>query len=201
MPSTISTDSYQAANLNSRAFNARIEEIRGDALLSEEGRMRQMQDEWNRATATNAQIEANRVEQIDRRCTAIEQARLALRPAEAADSSTVIAFRDSQDRADSLENEAAAVRALDRAERSGDTLQARAILASAFEPDRLWAEVVNAYEAKHPEAVTDLEELWDITLEDVKSDPTGRSTENEMLRYLTTPTHIVRPAEIGGGLR
>jgi len=57
--------------------------------------------------------------------------------------------------------------------------------------------VVNAYEAKHPEAVADLEELWDITLED---GPTGRVASSEMMRLLTQPTSIRKPAELGGGL-
>lgn len=197
MPSAISTTSYKNANLNSRQFEARIAEIRGDGMLSDQGRLGELQAEYDRAAAVAAQIETDRVQQINTRRTTLEQARLALRPGEAANSSTVIAFRDSQDRADALKDQAEALRALDRAERSGDSLQARAILAAAFEPERLWADVVNAYEAKHAEAVADLEELWDITLED---GPTGRVASSEMMRLLTQPTSIRKPAELGGGL-
>lgn len=197
MPSAISTTSYKNANLNSRQFEARIAEIRGDGMLSDQGKLGELQAEYDRAAAVAAQIEEDRVQQTNSRRTTLEQARLALRPGEAANSSTVIAFRDSQDRADALKDQPEALRALDRAERSGDSLQARAILAAAFEPERLWADVVNAYEAKHPEAVADLEELWDITLED---GPTGRVASSEMMRLLTQPTSIRKPAELGGGL-
>jgi hypothetical protein len=197
MPSAISTTSYKNANLNSRQFEARIAEIRGDGMLSDQGKLGELQAEYDRAAAVAAQIETERVQQINSRRTTLEQARLALRPGEAANSSTVIAFRDSQDRADALKDQPEALRALDRAERSGDSLQARAILAAAFEPERLWADVVNAYEAKHPEAVADLEELWDITLED---GPTGRVASSEMMRLLTQPISIRKPAELGGGL-
>jgi hypothetical protein len=197
MPSAISTTSYKNANLNSRQFEARIAEIRGDGMLSDQGKLGELQAEYDRAAAVAAQIEEDRVQQINSRRTTLEQARLALRPGEAANSSTVIAFRDSQDRADALKDQPEALRALDRAERSGDSLQARAILAAAFEPERLWADVVNAYEAKHPEAVADLEELWDITLED---GPAGRVASSEMMRLLTQPTSIRKPAELGGGL-
>ncbi|WP_285063691.1 hypothetical protein [Frigoribacterium sp. ME-P-080] len=196
MPSPISSTSYQNANLNSREFQARIEQIRGDGMLSDQGKLGEIKAEYDRALATKAKIDADRVKQLEARRSSIEQNRLWLRPSEAANSSTVIAFRDSQQRADTLKDEAEALRSLERSERSGDNLHARAILAAAFEPDRMWINVVDAYVAKHPETEADLHELWAMVKEDGSGN--GPLDTDTFAQLLATPTDVRLPRELGG---
>lgn len=196
MPSTISATSYQTANLNSQAFAARIEQIRADGMLSDQGKLGEIKAEYDRAVTAKAQIDADRVKQLETRRASIEQNRLWLRPNEAANSSTVIAFRDSQQRADGLKSEDEALRALERSERSGDHLHSRAILAAAFEPDHMWVNVVQAYVSKHSETEADLRELWEMVKEDGSAN--GPLDTETFAQLLSMPTDVRLPRELGG---
>jgi len=77
------------------------------------------------------------------------------------DPSNIIAYRDAQDRAERLENQAAALTVLTRAQQSGDKSLASAVLLRAF--DAGWDQVALAYGENNPGTIDKLHELNAVT--------------------------------------
>jgi hypothetical protein len=77
------------------------------------------------------------------------------------DPSNVIAYRDAQDRAERLEDQAAALTVLSRAQQSGDKSLASAVLLRAF--DAGWDQVALAYGADNPGSIDKIHELNAVT--------------------------------------
>jgi len=73
-------------------------------------------------------------------------------------ASLSISRRDAGDRVAGLKTQVDAIRLLDRADRSGDEVLARAIAERALEND--WADVANAFVDTRPHLSTAVEQLW-----------------------------------------
>jgi hypothetical protein len=94
-------------------------------------------------------------------------------------------YRDALDRAERSGEPVEALQRLRRAQEMGDEEQARAFALVATE--RLWVDVINAYAETRPDVEEALQELWDLRADD---------TRNSLRRRLATTLH--KPEEIAG---
>lgn len=178
----IDSDRTQAATLNA-SFNATVERIRANPTLSPEGKRRQIASAYLDTTAAiqklqadeKANIEAKRVE-LNRNVFGTQDT----------DPSSIIAFRDAQDRADRLTTADEAQRLLDRSMLNGDDTLASAILERAL--GEAWRNVVDEYTAKNPDRASQLADLSSIN--------NYGSRANVFNTYVAYATPL--PAELSG---
>jgi len=176
-------------------LRGRVDDIRTRQDLSNDGRQRQLAK-----AHTEAAAEMHKVRAADETARAQREEKL-LRTlfgnAAARDATSVVSFRDAQDRAERLVKPDEAAELLARARRSGDTLLAKAIGMKALNEARAalpgagdqWVTVLNQWAQDEPPAVDEaLTELGQMHHANTGPRQIGRS-----LRY-SVPT----PAELRG---
>ena len=136
------------------AYNRALDDVRGDASLSELGKTQMIARAW-----TNTRAEIARLEQLDfdttvKRYNDIERQVFGTAATSGADA---VSFRDATDRADKLDSPEAAARALGNAELSGDAILAKAVVMRAWQAG--WDAVVDRYAVNHPTVTDKLTEL------------------------------------------
>ncbi|WP_416430056.1 hypothetical protein [Paenarthrobacter nicotinovorans] len=104
----------------------------------------------------------------------------------------VISYRDAQDRAANLgsDDEAKAAQLFDRAQLSGDTILAAAVVNRALEAG--WVNVANSYIEAHPYYGEMVEELWYLN----QGSPENETNLGQALENYSA-FHLEKPAEIG----
>ena len=135
-------------------YNRALDDVRGDASLSELGKTQMIALAW-----TNTRAEIARLEQLDfdtnvKRYNDIERQVFGTAATSGADA---VSFRDATDRADKLDSPEAAARALGNAELSGDAILAKAVVMRAWQAG--WDAVVDRYAVNHPTVTDKLTEL------------------------------------------
>lgn len=135
-------------------YNAALERIRSDAHLTPEGKKEQIVAEYR--SASNA-INAIKGSFNNAKILKTHVLRRDLFGSTITDAQTAISFRDAQDRVGSLADQEEALKLLDQAELSGDTVMVKALMQQAVE--RSWKEVANSYAEKHPHYGDQMKEL------------------------------------------
>ncbi|QSZ54496.1 hypothetical protein RI444_07650 [Paenarthrobacter sp. AT5] len=167
-----------------------IEAIRANRNLSPEGKRAQIASVYLRAKKEVAKLEqqeatarANRIHSLRKSVFG-----LGLGYQSAQD---MISYRDAQDRVASLghDDEDKASQLLDRAELSGDTVLASAVVNRALEAG--WVNVANAYIEAHPHYGSMVEELWDLNQASPENETNiGKAFENSFAFHLEKPHEI-----------
>lgn len=148
------TPTRQRMNDLRAAYRQALDDIRGDASLSELGRQQLIARAWR-----NTKDELARLSQVDfdsqvARFNDLERQVFGTSAVSGADA---VSFRDATDRAHKLDNAAAALTALGTAELSGDAILAKAIVLRAWAAG--WTDVVERYAITHPTVTDKLAEL------------------------------------------
>lgn len=171
-----------------RALAAELARHRANTQLSPEGRQRAIAKAYTRAQDKLDSIRQTQVKTTANARNDVE-ARLFGLP-KYSDPAAVIGYRDAQDRAGRIENVGEAQQMLRRAQISGDTQLARAILGRAFETG--WGDVVDAYVEADPSIANDVDSLINLNVGDARA-----ATRAE--RLATDMTYKVgRPQELSG---
>lgn len=150
-------------------YTTRVADIKGRRDLSDAGKRRQLAKVWVKAAddmraarAASETSRATREKQLLRRLFGNQNSH---------DATSVVSFRDAQDRAERLKTPAEAGELLARARRSGDVLLARALAMKALDmavggtPGQAdgWGNVLNVWSADEPgdvdDALTELSEF------------------------------------------
>lgn len=135
----------EAAAVQRRVQDAR-RAIESDPTLSDQGRSEAMTEIRDSAQARLDQLKAAEVKAIKDKTTSLERSVFGY--ASKTDPSEIISRRDADDRADRITEAKEAEALLERAERSGDTHLAQAIVRIAAVKG--YDKVVQAYEREHP---------------------------------------------------
>lgn len=125
-------------------YTAALERIRSDAHLTPEGKKEQIVAEYR--SASNA-INAIKDSFNSAKILKTHVLRRDLFGSTITDAQTAISFRDAQSRVGSLEDQKEALKLLDQAELSGDTVMIKALMQRAVEES--WNQVANSYAEKH----------------------------------------------------
>ncbi|WP_052765203.1 hypothetical protein [Mycolicibacterium obuense] len=165
------------------AYRQALDDIRGDASLSELGKQQLIARAW-----TNTRAELSRLQQLDfdtqvARYNTLE--RTVFGTAASSTGADAVSFRDAVDRAAKLENAESAMRLLGTSELSGDTVLARAVLMRAWEAG--WNDVVESYACNHATVSDKLAELVAL-----RQSLDGRASKlgGAMAASLTRPTEL-----------
>lgn len=151
------TDEQRQAAVIIDAHNRRADSIRHDQRLSDEGKRAHLAANY---LHHKGQVDTVKAKEADRTTSRRNDLQRQLFGA-ASDPSTVVAFRDAQDRAGKHSNVDEAQAALDRAHMTGDHLMAKAVALNAA--DRGWGGVLQSYALNHPEVQAPLDELSQLT--------------------------------------
>lgn len=162
-----------------------LERIRSDKHLSSEGKKEQIAAEYNRAAGSlNAIKESFNSAKILR----THVLRRDLFGSTATDSQTAISFRDAQERVGAIDTQKKAIKLLDQAELSGDTVMVKALMQRAIESS--WNQVVDSYGDRHPHYRAKVKELLALQT------PSGIfSSRDTMEKGLIL--HLQKPEELG----
>lgn len=103
------------------------------------------------------------------------------------DAQTAISFRDTQSRVGSLGDQKEALKLLDQAELSGDTVMVKALMQRAIELS--WKQVASSYAEKHPRYEDKLKELLALQ-EPAGIFSNGDTMERGLLLHLQQPDEL-----------
>lgn len=139
------------------AYLQALNDIRGDASLSELGRQQMIARAWR-----NTKNELARLTQLDfdTQVARFNELERQVFGASAVSGADAVSFRDATDRADKLTNADHALQALGTAELSGDSVLAKAIVLKAWSAD--WPTVVERYALTHATVTDKLVELGQL---------------------------------------
>lgn len=144
-----------------KAYANRVEDVRADGTLSEEGRRLRIAD---LAEATNDILDELHQSEVALVTEEFERKERAVFGSPPTDSAGLIAFRDAQERAGRLSNEgegrSLASDYLKQAKLSGDRQLAAAVLSKAMSLG--WSDVADTYRATYPEDASKLDEMATI---------------------------------------
>ena len=146
-------------------FQAFADTVRSDRRLSDEAKRHALAKAWVRTADKVKEIRDDYFGQAERERKNLE-ARL-LRPPSSSFASAAekvaadTSYRDALDRADRTENAEELTRLLSRAQRVGDDLQVRAVLATALE--RRDFNTLNAHVEHNPRQEEDIQNLLDLS--------------------------------------
>lgn len=161
-----STDLTDQASIARQHLRGRLESVRNDPRLSEDGKRAEIAAAWLTFQQQSAQLRA-----LDEQQRAAEIQRLEgriFRPdgsgvTAAERAARQMSFRDALRDAEQLPDDEAGTRRMHTALRSGDDDLARAVLSVAL--DRGWPDTANRYLETHTVLQNDLERLWDLRRE------------------------------------
>lgn len=196
----IDQDSMAAIRRAQNRYAREIEQIRGNVMLSEEGKRRQMAVARHRALAEITQLREAATAAWSARKAELEKQLFSIRD-QANGVEAAISYRDAQDRVAELKTAAEAQLLLRRAIRTGDDLLARALFERAWDVggDRMagsgWTEIIHAYvEQLRPDLAPAVEELAVLQNADTRA---GRMAE-QMETGVHVPPEIaaMSPAEV-----
>lgn len=152
-------------------YNERIKTIRQDRNLSVTGRDAALRSAYVSAKTEHNKAQAKHQREQAERKTALENRFFGRLPLGATANDTIL-FRDANDRAAKLANDAEASQAMRTAVQTRDTTLQQAILRRAYnigatntvfgEP-HVWIDAINAYEDGNKHAAAELQEFVDIT--------------------------------------
>jgi hypothetical protein len=167
-----------------------LKRIRSDDNLTPEGKRAQIEAAYKEATSALGVIKQNRTVGRNLKVDALRRDLFGSQTT--SDSQTAISFRDAQERVESLGqfDQKKALRLLDQAELSGDTVMVKALIQRAVEHS--WSEVASRYAEKRPYHGDKLKELLSLQT------PAGIFSSQESMEsgFLL---NIQKPEELGFG--
>lgn len=142
---TSKIDALRAEASQIRAAHSALRgSVQNNKSLSQQGMQEQIKDSKARADARISQLQAEELRLINEKLESSQRVLFGT----SISSTDIIAERDAQDRADKLDNEAEALRLIERTVRSGDRSLTNAILRRAL--DAGWPNVVDEVGKSHP---------------------------------------------------
>ncbi|MEZ7240789.1 hypothetical protein QYS60_23825 [Rhodococcus sp. GXMU-t2271] len=164
-----------------------LKEIRADNNLSDAGKRTQIENLYN---TTKARLEQHRRSTEGDREARITSLQRKLFGTVGTTAQDAISHRDATDRASTVPTEDEAVSMMNNAIISNDKILQGALLKRAYDAKDLngkpWMNVINTYEAAHPNDATSLQELLDL----ITQPPSNFA--------MTMFSALVKPAELGG---
>ncbi|WP_138999466.1 hypothetical protein [Rhodococcus zopfii] len=186
----MSADNFhnQAAEIGD-AYNRNIAAIRADENLSDTGKRTQIEQIYENAKARMEQLRDTTKTAEATQLTSLQRKLFGTVGTAAHDT---ISHRDASDRATRITEEGEAVEMMNNALVANDRALQGALLKRAYDMYQIagtpWMNVINTYEAAHPNDADALQELIDITTRD--------RNQRNFRRGLSSA--ILRPAELGG---
>ena len=186
----------KVADLNA-VYSRRLDEIRASAYDNDAKRVlmaRAYRDIKKQAEQIRAEVERTtkaEAESLQRDLFGIDRFVSASSP-DSSRASLAISFRDAQDRAAKLERPEQGLELLNRADRGGDEMLARAVVEHAI--DHGWVDVLNAYADRRPGTEAKLQRLVDLNA----SGNAGitRAFRDEADFYVPPPLELGRSADV-----
>lgn len=167
----------------------RVEELRNNAQLTSEARQAQMAREIVVSNGKLDDLEKQFADRVTQERRTLER-RLWANPAADADSAGA-SWRAALDRAETVENLGQASALLDRAERSGDVLLAKAVALRAV---GRWPELARRYGQDHPEVASAMSALEDFQRE--TGSTAWRLASSMWFTKVPTPPELSRLANL-----
>lgn len=140
-----------------RHYTTRTATVQSDDLLSPEGKATELTELREQTQRTLSALEAEENAAITQTRETLERRVLGTA---GTDPSSVISFRDAQERADAITDHTDATAAMRRALTSGDQVLAQAVMRRALEQG--FTEASALYTAKHPDLTEAAKDLADI---------------------------------------
>ncbi|MFE4197362.1 hypothetical protein ACFRJ9_15975 [Paenarthrobacter sp. NPDC056912] len=182
-------DGRRAQQIQNR-FQGSLEQIRSNDHLTPEGKKEQIASEYNGVVQALGQIKDSFNSAKTLRTHVLR--RDLFGNTTPSDAQTAISFRDAQDRVSSLGqfDQEKALKLLDQAELSGDTVMVKALMQQAIEHS--WDQVANSYAERHPFYGDKLKELLSLQT------PKGIFTNQDSWEKGTL-LNVQKPEELGFG--
>ncbi len=175
-------------------FAAQLKQIRCDTSLSDDGKRSAIADAFTRSRDKLQRLHERAQQESGRRRRELERRLFGLH---ATSDTATLSYRDAQERVSRVKRLDEALNLLQRADRSGDEVLARAVAAHAW--DRAWTRVLDRYAAERPGVLDQLQELDDLERLDQHRSHGARVAEDLAYR-LRVPAEL-RSAQTDAALR
>lgn len=179
------TETQERAAYLQAKYSQRLEGIRGDKHLSEDGRRRELAQVFLRARDELRRLREEEAASLASRRRSIERSLFGFGSARG--DAAMLSFRDAQQRVADIKSPRQALALLEGAERSGDHVLAQAIAAHAW--GRSWRTVLDAYAAERPGVIDQFHALDEIERLEGRHGAGNRMT-SDMLFRLQPPQEL-----------
>ncbi len=165
-------------------FAAQLKQIRCDTSLSDDGKRSAIADAFTRSRDKLQRLHERAQQESGRRRRELERRLFGLH---ATSDTATLSYRDAQERVSRVKRLDEALNLLQRADRSGDEVLARAVAAHAW--DRAWTRVLDRYAAERPGVLDQLQELDELERSSVRQSTGGRMISG-MAHRLSVPAEL-----------